>query len=97
MARIKPTPPAFEPKGKKPGKVREDSRAGVPKTARPTAKVLKAPKGAQPAVRVTAGPFFDERHPRSYEGWVVITRAGDVVTYHRFRSEEDARAFATTV
>lgn len=85
---IRPTPPGFEPKGKK-------------KPA-PKAKVIKAPKEAEPAavklMRVTAGPFFDDRHPQSYEGWtVVVTQGSFLVTYHRFREKLDAEKFATAV
>lgn len=109
---LKASPPPFEPKGKKSGKARdlsgapapkkgrEDSRAGVPKTPRPTAKVIKAPKevaAPKPLGRVTGGPYFDDRHPRPHEGWVVIVRAGDIVQYHRFRTEDDARLFAGAV
>ena len=93
MARtFKPSPPPFEPKEPK-GK-----KKPAPK---PRAKVIKAPKEAEPAVvklaRVTAGPFFDDRHPRSYEGWTVVITTGCLVTYHRFRSKEDADAFAAKV
>lgn len=90
MALPRPTPPGFEPK------------AGGKKKATPKvkAKVIRAPKEkVAPALpklvrRVTAGPFYDERHPRPHEAWVVITRAGAVVDYHRFRSEDDAQVFA---
>ena len=94
MALPRPTPPGFEPKAKKGKKSREESAPGVPKTR---AKVIRAPKekvAPKLGYRVTAGPFFDKGHPRSYEAWVVITRAGDFVTYHRFRSEDDAKVFA---
>lgn len=84
---LRPTPPGFEPKGKK-------------KPA-PKAKVIKAPKEAEPAAvklaRVTAGPFFDERHPRTYEGWTVVVKAGEIYTYHRFREKADAEKFAVEV
>lgn len=99
MALPRPTPPAFESKaGKKSKKSREDSRAVVPKTR---AKVIKAPKEAEPAAvklaRVTAGPFFDDRHPQSWEGWTVVIRTGDLYTYKRFREKEDAEKFAAAV
>lgn len=86
----RPTPPGFEPKGKR-----------KPKPA-PKAKVIKAPKEAEPAavklMRVTAGPYFDDRHPRSYEGWTVVVMAGSsLVTYHRFREKTQAEAFAAEV
>lgn len=85
---LKPTPPSFEPKGKK-------------AAPRPKAKLIKAPKEAEPAAvklaRVTAGPFFDERHPRTYEGWTVVVRAGEIYTYHRFREKTEAETFAAKV
>jgi hypothetical protein len=87
---LKPSPPPFDPKASK-------KKVAAPKVK---AKVIKAPKEKVapllPKVvrRVTAGPFYDERHPRPHEAWVVITRAGAVVDYHRFRSEDDAKAFA---
>lgn len=89
MAKLKPTPPPFEPKGEKKTKVT------------PKAKVIKAPKEAAPALvklgRVTAGPFFDDRHPRTYEGWTVVVTAGSLVTYYRFRDKTEAEAFAEAV
>jgi hypothetical protein len=97
MALPRPSPPPFDPKAKKGKKAREESRAAVPKTR---AKVIKAPKEAEPAAvklaRVTAGPFFDERHPRTYEGWTVVVTAGSLVTYHRFREKAEAEEFAQT-
>lgn len=96
MARkLRATPPPFTAKPKPAPKVkksRDQSRAVGHKTR---AKEIPAPveSPVKLALRVTAGPYFDDRHPRSHEAWVVITRQGDLVTYHRFRSEADAKAF----
>lgn len=86
---IQPSPPPFQPKGKS------------KKKPAPKAKVIKAPKEAQPAAvklaRVTAGPFFDDRHPRTYEGWTVVIKTGEIFTYHRFRTEAEAQQKAAEV
>lgn len=78
-SKLKPSRPAFDTKA--PPEPKKKKKA-------------KAVKSEPVTVRVTAGPFFDDRHPRRHEGWVVITRQGDLVTYHRFPTKEAAQGFA---
>lgn len=96
MARIpKPTPPTFEPKGKKPAAKKPAKK--TPK-AKPAPKEIEAPEElpVRPARRVTAGPYHDDR-ARTYEAWTVITRTGAIIEYHRFRTKDDADAFADII
>jgi len=65
----------------------------------PTPKVIPAPKELESPFKgrkVTGGPFQDDRAKYGMT-WTVITRQGDIVEYHRFRSEEEAREFASAV
>jgi hypothetical protein len=85
MARLQPSRPGFEPKGKK------------KPTPPPKPKVIKAPKEVvtpRPIIRVTAGPYQDSAVKWNHPAWTVITRQGDVVQYHRFKTEAEAREFA---
>jgi len=92
-SKLKPTPPAFEAKGKKSEKPRDLSEPSAPKRGRKAAtKPPAAPEPARPVV--TAGPFYDPQAPAYGGPWTVITRAGDMFTYHRFKAQEDAQAFA---
>lgn len=64
-----------------------------------TPKVIPAPKELEMPFKgrkVTAGPYTDDR-AKYGQNWTVITRQGDLVEYHRFRSEEEARTFAEAV
>jgi hypothetical protein len=93
--KLRATPPPFEARPKKVAKkVREDPPAAVPTRAQ---KARKTPPAPPVTIRVTAGPFQDDNAPHAYQSWTVITRAGDVVTHHRFRTKEDASAFAAGI
>ncbi|HET7110261.1 MAG TPA: hypothetical protein VFI41_05280 [Gemmatimonadales bacterium] len=92
MARLQPSTPGFEPK-KRPA-----PKGG--KSPAPKAKVIKAPKEVvtpRPIIRLTAGPYRDDGVKWNHPAWTVITRQGDIVQYHRFKNEDEAKEFASSL
>lgn len=98
--RLKPTPPPAASKGDAVAKAKKAQKKNVLDEildAFPAeAKVAPTAPGAVPVGFAVTSVHESEPRYKSEGRWLVVTRRNDLVVGHRFKTEDEARAFAAT-